>query len=54
MAHEVLGDLVAGERPPLRRRIAQRSPELIADAYSFTPEDQPAAPAGALARFAGA
>lgn len=28
--------------------------ELIADAYSFTPEDQPAALAGALARFSGA
>ncbi len=28
--------------------------ELIADAYSFTPEDQPAALAGALAKFADA
>jgi hypothetical protein len=28
--------------------------ELIADAYSFTPEDQSAALAGALAKFADA
>jgi pimeloyl-ACP methyl ester carboxylesterase len=40
------------------RRYAEALPDgrlqLIADAYSFTPEDQPAALAGALARFAGA
>jgi pimeloyl-ACP methyl ester carboxylesterase len=40
------------------RRYADALPdgrlELIADSYSFTPEDQPAALADTLARFAGA
>jgi pimeloyl-ACP methyl ester carboxylesterase len=44
--------------PENARRYADALPdgrlELIADAYSFTPEDQPAALAGALAKFAGA
>jgi len=44
--------------PEHARRYADALPdgrlELIADAYSFTPEDQPAALAGALAAFAGA
>jgi pimeloyl-ACP methyl ester carboxylesterase len=43
--------------PEHARRYADALPdgrlELIADAYSFTPEDQPAALADALARFAG-
>jgi pimeloyl-ACP methyl ester carboxylesterase len=44
--------------PENARRYANALPdarlELIADAYSFTPEDQPDALARALARFAGA